>query len=116
MFKDEDKERILSEFLRNIWGISNKDYQNRIWIRGEGPECDDFTETVCYFFDLGAPLLRKYQEFGITDIQYQMLKKFSDEFRAFSDDNYWPPKFIDTPEWQRIVDMAKEVLKIFNYK
>lgn len=116
MLKDEDKKYILSEYLRNIRHISDKEYQKRIWIRGEGPECDDFDETCCRFFDDGASLFENYRDFWITDSQYQILKKFRDKFRVFSDDNHWPPEFIDTPEWAEIMELAKEVLKTFDYK
>lgn len=112
----EDRKYILKEHLRNISHISDKEYQKRIWIKGEGPEVDDFDETCCNFFGDGDPILENYKEFGLTEVQYHLLKKFRDEFRAFSDENYWPPKFIDTPEWSRIVNLAKEVLKAFNYQ
>ena len=51
MLTNEDKKQILESFLETVNGISNKEYQKRIWIRGEGPECDDFTETTCHFFE-----------------------------------------------------------------
>jgi hypothetical protein len=38
-----------------------------------------------------------------------------DEFRIFADENDFPEEFIDTPEWAIIMDMAKDVLKAFNY-
>lgn len=50
MLKNEDRKYILNEHLRNISHISDKEYQKRVWIRGQGPECDDFDETVNYFF------------------------------------------------------------------
>ena len=53
---------------------------------------------------------------GITDSQYQIIRKFQDVFGAFWEENGWPPKFIDTPEWNEITEMAKEVLKGFNYE
>lgn len=34
----------------------------------------------------------------------------------FSDNNNWPQKFIDTHQWNEITEMAKEVLKAFNYE
>jgi hypothetical protein len=115
MLTDEDRKYILNEHLRNIYHISDKEYQRRVWIQGKGPECDDFDETCCHFFDDGDPMLENYKDFSITDNQYQILKRFRDRFRSFSDDNYWPPKFIDTPEWNEITEMAKTVLKAFNY-
>ncbi len=115
MVIDEDRKYILNEHLRNIHHISDKDYQRRIWIRGEGPECNDFDETCCHFFDDGDPILNNYKKFGLTEPQYLLLKKFRDKFRTFSDENNWPHKFIETLEWEGIVDMAKDVLKAFNY-
>ena len=111
----EDKEYILNEFLRNISHISDEEYQRRVWIRGEGPECDDFDETVCHFFDEGEPILERYKDYGITQTQYDLLQKFHDEFDRFSGDNYHPKEFISSLEWKRIREMAKEVLEAFNY-
>ncbi len=67
MLTNEDRKYILNQFLRNIFHISEKEYQKRVWIRGEGPECDDFDETVCHFFDDGSPIIDNYQAYGITD-------------------------------------------------
>ena len=111
-----NREQILTSVLETIEGISDKNYQKRIWIRCEGPEWDNFTETCCNFFDDGDPMLKKYKEFGITDSQYQLLKAFRDVFKAFADENDFPEEFVDTPEWEKIMNMAKEVLKAFNYK
>ncbi len=110
-----NRRQILETIIRIVKHISDKQYQRRIWILGEGPEVDDFDETCCIFFGDGDPILDNYKEFGITDRQYEILKKFRDKFRVFSDENYWPPEFINTPEWKVIMDMAKDVLKAFNY-
>ena len=106
----------METFIRVVDHISDKEYQRRIWIRGEGPECDDFDETCCHFFDDGDPVLENYKDFGITDSQYRILKRLRDQFDVFADENDWPADFIDTQEWDEIVRMAKEVLKAFNYK
>jgi len=96
--------------------ISDKEYQKRVWIRGEGPEVDDFDETVCHFFQEGDGIIEKYKDFGLTKHQYQLLKKFRDHFKTFSDDNDFPELFIDTPKWAQIINMAKNVLKSFRFK
>lgn len=112
---DEDRKYILNEFLRLISHVANEEYQRRIWIRAEGPECDDFDETVCHFFDDGDPILKKYKDYGITENQYQLLMKFRDAFNKFSDEHDLPQEFISSPEWKRITEMAKEILQAFNY-
>ena len=111
-----NKKQVIEEFLQNIYRISNKEYQKRIWIEGKGPECHDFDEAVNDFFGDGDPILEKYKDFGLTENQLQVLKKFRNQFEEFSDKNDFPEEFIDTPEWSRIMDLARDVLKTFNYK
>ena len=116
---DIDRKQILVSCLETIKDISDKEYQKRVWIRGEGPEVDDFDETVCDFFGDGDPIIENYKDFEITDRQYHLLVKFRDEFDAFCRgpalEYYLPQLFIDTPEWEKITEMAKEVLKAFNF-
>ncbi|MGB7127742.1 MAG: hypothetical protein WBD50_01460 [Candidatus Rhabdochlamydia sp.] len=116
---DTDRKQILTSCLKIIKGISDKEYQERVWIRGEGPEVDDFDETVCNFFQDGNGIIQNYKDFGITDKQYHLLVKFRDEFNDFCRgpalEYYLPQLFIDTPEWEKITEMAKEVLKAFKF-
>jgi hypothetical protein len=116
---DIDREQILISVLETIEGISDKEYQKRVWILGKGPEVDDFDETVCNFFGDGDPLIENYKDFGITENQYQLLKKFRDKFNDFCRGPaliyYLPQLFINTPEWEEITEMAKEVLKAFKF-
>lgn len=116
MLTQEAKQQILTSILEIVDNISDKDYQIRIWIKGEGPEVDDLDETCCNFFGDGDPLLENYRDFGLTESQYLFLKGFRDQFRTFSDTHYHPSEFIDTPEWGKIMEMAKNTLKAFNYK
>jgi hypothetical protein len=112
---EEEKKYTLNEYLRNISHLQDREYQSRIWIKGEGPECQAFDDAVCDFFDIGDPILQDYRDFGITENQYMLLKKTRNEFRVFADRNDLPEEFIDTPEWAEIMILAKEVLKAFNY-
>ena len=114
MLSSDDRKYMLNQYFRIIHNISDKQYQNRAWIRGQLPGID-FDETVCQFEDLSDPLLSEYHEFGMTNKQYVILKKFRDEFEVFADNNNWPQLFINTPEWDAIVEMAKEVLRAFHY-
>jgi len=107
-----NRKQILKGFLETVGGISDKEYQKRVWIRAEGPECDDFTETSCNFFQEGDGILEDYKNFGISESQYETLlrnklKKFPKRFEM-------PEDFIDTPEWDDITKMAKGVLAAFD--
>jgi len=118
MLTNKDRKDILQSFLETIEGISDKEYQIRVWILGEGPECDDFTETTCHFFEEGDSILREYKDFGINNMQYDLLIKLRDQFEKFVKGprpGYLPQEFINTPEWEKIMIIAKEVLKAFNY-
>ncbi|MBS0584866.1 MAG: hypothetical protein JSR76_01025 [Verrucomicrobia bacterium] len=117
---EETRKDILNFVLDNVYWISDKAYQERVWIKGIGPECNSFDDVVCDFFGDGDPLLENYKDFEITNTQYELLKKFREEFDSFCInrglEHYLPQFFIDTPEWTKITEMAKEVLKAFNYK
>ena len=60
------------------------------------------------------------KDYPLTDAQYRILMAFHQEFNAFCRgprfEYYLPELFIDTPEWTKITERAKEVLKAFNYK
>lgn len=111
-----DRKQIMEGFIRILNRISDDEYQKRIWIRGEGPEWDSFDDTVNSYSLESEGILDKYKEFGLTESQYILLKKFSEEFGAFSRENDLPEEFISMPQWKKIMEMAKEVLKAFNYQ
>jgi hypothetical protein len=66
---DINRTQILEGFLSDIADIADKEYQRRIWIHAEGPECDDFTEIVCRYSNAAESIFEKYKEYGISDIQ-----------------------------------------------
>ena len=111
---DEDKKQIVKGFINVFARISNAEYQQRIWIKGEGPECDDFDDTVCDFFDQGDPILENYKELGITETQYELLMQFRKIFYEFVKKNDHPQEFIYNDEWKMIMEMAKAILHAFN--
>ena len=78
-------------------------------------EVDNFTETVCHFFDDGDPILKNYTEYKITENQKFLLEEFREKFQSFSEDHDYPEEFIDTPEWESIMNKAKEILKAFEF-
>src|SRR3990167_11005230 len=108
MLTDEDRKDILNFVLKKIANIADKGYQERVWIRGEGPECDDFTETVCCFFSDADPIIEKYKEFRITDVQCHFLKEFRDAFDIFCTRYHEIFEFIDSPEWNKLWKKLKK--------
>lgn len=114
MLTEDNRKDILNSFLETIKSISDIAYQRRAWIFGEPPGTD-FYETVNNYSLDAEGILENYKDFRITESQFHVLKKFDKHFRDFFRINDWPPEFIDTPEWNEIIEIAKEVLKVFDY-
>ncbi len=114
------RQQILEEFLKNILRLSDEKYQERIWVRAEGPECNDIDDAVCDFFDDGNPILEKYIDYEITENQYKLLMILHSKLRKFTDvfGVYSPVKstahLIKLPQWQEIREISKKVIKGFN--
>ena len=105
--------------------IQNVENQQRVWIRGEGPECSSFEEAMCNFFDdFDADGLLKHSptESGLTELQYSKLKEFRNAIRSYSDqtrillrtkniriDHY----VLADPQWHQIRALAQDVLDAF---
>ncbi len=116
------RKQILDEFLKNLVRLSDEQYQERVWVLAEGPECNDIDDAICDFFDDGDPILEKYKDFEITDDQYELLINLKGELRKFTDkyNVYFSykstKKLISYSEWQEIRNQAKKVLNSFNFK
>ena len=96
-----NRQQILESMIDSIHQFANKEYQYRVWIRGEGPEVDDFDDAVCNFLPLVNDIVKNVVEYKITDQQRVILIKFRDEFDRFCDDNDYPEEFIDSPRMGR---------------
>ena len=110
-----NKNPTLEAFLAEVIGIADKEYQKRVWIRGEGPEIDDFDETVCRYSNAADLLFERHKNCDISAIQMHLIRKLHQQFEKFWKNNDFPQQFIDTPEWTHITELAKEVLRAFNY-
>ena len=115
MLTEENRKDILNGLLETIESISDVEYQIRTWLQGKPPGTD-FDETVNNYSLDAEGILGYYKDFGITEAQFRILRKFDERFRDFYENNSWPPNFINTPEWTGIINMAKDVLVAFDYK
>lgn len=113
---EADRKNILRQHLDHITDLSDIEYQKRVWVKGEGPECEDFDEAVNFFYTFSNIILPHYQDYKINQQQHDVLVNFSHIFKAFAKNHYWPENFIYTDEWKKIMGMAKELLVAFNYK
>lgn len=114
--------QILESFLENIRHLADKKYQERIWLRAEGPQSDDIDDTIVDFFDDGDFIFREYKKFGISNAQIEKLNKLKEKIDNFKNkyNVYHPSKsteeLIKKPEWEEIRKLSKEVLIAFNFE
>ena len=120
-----NRTEILEGFLTNIYRFSDKEYQERVWIRAEGPEWDHPEESYNCFADSYEPIFEEYEKYNFSEKQYKLIQKLKDklyEFRKKFPDILNPStledlkKTMDLPEWQNIRNLAKEILESFDYK
>ena len=115
------KFNILKGFLGVIYNISDAEYQERIWVKGLGPECSNFDETMCNFFDdyNAEEIVINYKDYGISQKQYKVLLNFFNILNEYSDNTpeiVNDKEVLENPEWAKIRKIAKKVLEAFYYK
>jgi hypothetical protein len=109
------------QLIRTTWVISNKDYQERFWVRQELPmRGDNFMETTITFNQDIRGLSEAKDEglFKVDNKQYEMLIKLYNMIDAFEADPDTPPdpgygendkEIVADPRWDKIRNYAKEV-------
>ena len=89
--------------------LSDPDFQNRVWIRGEGPEVSSFVETVCELFDdsgLGTALEKGtcvYDE--DIDSKLNKLSEMLDDIDTQEDIK----RVVTSKKWTRIIKLSGEL-------
>jgi hypothetical protein len=108
----------LDILLNYVYGISSREYQERVWIKALGPQCDSYDETVCEFFDTAADVIKNYKLYKLTEYQRDVLEEFWNVFDKFhySDVNtFLEQDFIYTPQWEYVMKKAQDVIKAFKF-
>lgn len=105
---------VLCELISGLRTFADRSYQERVWVRGEGPQVDAYTESLVdiledrRLFEFAGPLGRYY---GLSDDAIDAIRLFGSELDAFDkqltiaekkEDNL----IISRPEWDRIRSLA----------
>src|SRR3990167_9078854 len=108
-------QQILKSFLDTIHEISDPSFQERVWVKGIGPECSSFEEAICNYFDYNENIIRDYKLFGLSDIQRQTIKEFNQKLQNFCDS---VPEIVNekteilqNPKWHEIQKSADTLQK-----
>jgi hypothetical protein len=107
----------LNHLLIAIRKLSNTEYQERVWARGDGPEIDSIGEAYCHLFDdleFHDFLSRCEETDFISAAQVTALDDLRNRLNAFEYDEDLPDaEIIKDPRWQDIREMANEALSKF---
>lgn len=108
-------------WLRNVTNgvkeIASAEFQEKGWVKGEIHDYCSYIDTMCGLFDdslFDDFIDEQAKKFGLTDDQIQKLdqlrqaiRKFEKRYGGYED----PSIIIKDPEWLKIRQIAKEVLK-----
>ena len=118
MMNDLNRKKIVRELLDTVYGVSSREYQERVWLKGLGPECDSYDETICNFFDTAKDVIKNYKEFKLTEYERDVLEEFWNVFDKFDNSEYrryFEKDFIYTPQWEYVMKKAQGVIKAFKF-
>jgi hypothetical protein len=101
--------KVLEEF-------SSQEFQERVWLKGEGPEVSSYEEAVNRFFDDYAAdqlIDVQWRQAGLTKDKQKKLAAFRDALGAFDKlvpKVPHPQEILANPEWDRVRAAARIAL------
>jgi hypothetical protein len=114
-----DKDSWLERILEAIRDLGDASYQERVWVRGEGPEVDSSTEAISALlddYDLAGFLSAGGQKRWLSHDQLASLQAFEaalSGYIAHDDDRITDAVRITTPEWLELQQLARRTLQGF---
>ena len=115
--KDESESYFLRQFISIVKGMSDLEYQKKVWKRGEGYQADSFDDTVENFFSFFEAIFQKKSNFInkiISTSQITLIKRLHAEFEKYSEKN--PEeinRILTDPNWQKIIKLSQQLYKNF---
>ena len=113
-----DRETWLRRILEAIRDLADEHYQQRVWVRGEGPEVDSSTEAICRLvddYDLTSFVAEAATNAWVSKDQIAALQRLDTALARYAagDQSGQDAARIATPEWQKIRKLAKATLETF---
>ena len=109
-----NKHLYIIPLIEVIKDLQDEDYQKRIWVLGEGPECDSFGEAINSFFDYYDSLKDELQseKYGLRKKEIAMIHSLAEKLEQYCEITPTSPdvkKVFKDPKWQEIRNFAKQV-------
>jgi len=116
----KSKNSFLSKFFEDaIQAIADRNYQERVWVKGLGEECDSFDETINEFCFYMERINADYIKCGLNKEEYLLLKHLEssvDEYCNTLPEIGIDEEIIKDPKWHAVSKLAKDVVKEFSLK
>jgi hypothetical protein len=102
----------LSKVLEVLQEFSSREFQERIWLHGLGPEVSSYEEAMCRLFDdLGFSRLIdvEWRQSGLSESQMLTLKEFRENLLKFDKDIPEipaPTDILNRPSWEDVREYA----------
>jgi hypothetical protein len=113
-----DRETWLRRILDATRDLADEGYQQRVWVRGEGPEVDSSTEAVCRLvddYDLATFLDEAAKNAWVSKDQIAALQRLDVALarHASNGEDADDATRIQSPGWKKIRKLAKATLEAF---
>ena len=114
-----DRETWLERILEAIRDLGDASFQERVWVRGEGPEVDSSTEAIERLlddYDLAGFLSAGRHKRWLSNERLASLQAFEaaiNDYIARDDDRTTDAVRITTPEWLELQQLARRTLQDF---
>ena len=113
-----DRETWLRRILEATRDLADEEYQERIWVRAEGPEVNSSTEAVCRLiddYDLPSFLAEAAEKAWIAKDQLTALERLDAALTGYAihGEDADDATRIQSPGWQKIRKLAEATLEAF---
>jgi hypothetical protein len=113
-----DRETWLMRILDATRDLADERYQERVWVRGEGPEVDSSTEAFSRLIDdyhLASFLAEAGEKGWVSNEQLAALRRLDAALAryAVNGENADDASMIQSPGWQKIRKLAMATLEAF---
>lgn len=106
------------EALENIQCLASKSFQERVWLKGIGPEVDDYNEAILMYYSsipkIEAEALERLKT-AFSEEEIQVIMKFHGVLNDFIKKNGWDLTHKELMENQEWINVREEAKKICDY-
>ncbi|QVL57320.1 MAG: hypothetical protein KFB93_08045 [Simkaniaceae bacterium] len=99
--------------------LSDKKFQEDVWINGQWEKWATFDEIFMNFCDYCEPIIDNPQKYNLDTTQIQAIKKLYQLFEAYDDNNSEVisledyKRLLKDPKWREIQAQAKKIKEMF---